>query len=162
MSALTELSQSRLRNADLLLDALAELLGMGDHDERFWGASGAADDYGAVAEHPAEKSFLYGDAFDLVQHHVEGPAAGHAGFDQHAAVGDGHFRGVTLCQAVGEDDQRNQQERRADRGQRFRANRVELLNAAAVFLGDGVGQNHGTRYAQQQSDQHGADQDDPV
>jgi hypothetical protein len=69
---------------------------------------------------------------------------------------------VTLCQAVGEDDQRNQQERRADGGQGFRADGVELRNAAAVFLGDGVGQNHGTRDAQQQSEQHGADQDDPV
>src|ERR1700683_4328961 len=105
-----ELSPSQLRNPDLLLDALAELLGMGDHDERFRSASGAADDYEAVPEHPAEKSFLHGDAFDLVQHHVESPAAGHAGFDQNAAVGDGHFRRVTLCQAVGEDDQRNQTE----------------------------------------------------
>jgi hypothetical protein len=38
-----------LRNADLLLDALAELLGVGDHNEGLGCAAGAAHDDRAVA-----------------------------------------------------------------------------------------------------------------
>src|SRR5580700_1135395 len=107
--------------SDLSLDALAKFLGVRDHHERLRGSSGAVDHDGTVTEHPAHEGFGDADAFHFVEHEVESSAAGHARFDQDAAVGNGHFGGVSFGRAPGEYDHRDYQENAAEEHHSARA-----------------------------------------